>query len=91
MDDIMYYCEERCGFSHDGDEADEDYEEKKEKAVQEWLDRYLHTAPDADVLTFFRDNLELQVDDYEFLDPSAIDYEVTVLIPQTIIDMAFPK
>lgn len=89
--DMMYYCEERCGFVYEGDEADEEYDEKKMEAFRKWLDEYLHTAPDADVLTFFEDNMTLRIEDYEFVDPGAVDYNVTVIIPQPIIDMAFPK
>jgi len=90
--DMMYYCEKNCGFVYEGDEnEDEDYDEKKMEAFRKWLDKYLHTAPDADVLKFFEENMTLLVEDWEFVDPSAIEYEVTVLIPQPIIDMAFQK
>ena len=91
MDEMMNYCECRCGFTYEGNEADEDYEEKKAEAFEKWLDHYLHTAPKADVLTFFKDNMELLIYDCEFVDPTVIDYDVTVVIPQPIIDMAFPK
>ena len=91
IDQMMYYCEDHCGFSYDGEETDEDYYEKKAEAFEKWLDHYLHTAPDADVLTFFEQNMELLIDDCDFVDPSAVEYNVTVLIPQTIIEMAFPK
>ena len=91
MDDIKYYCEEHCGFSYDGDEADDDYEEKKEDAFYKWLDRYLHTAPDKDVLTFFQDNIEILIEEYEFLEPGSVYFKVFDVIPQSIIDMAFPK
>ncbi len=91
IDQMMYYCEDHCGFSYDGEETDEDYYEKKAEAFEKWLDHYLHTAPDADVLTFFEQNMELLIDDCDFVDPSAVEYNVTVLIPQSIIDMASPK
>lgn len=91
IDKMMYYCEDHCGFSYDGDEADEDYDEKKAEAFEKWLDYYLHTTPSADVLTFFEQNMELLIDDCDFVDPSVVEYDVTVVIPQSIIATAFPK
>lgn len=83
-EELMDYCERECGFSFECDEDDDLDEDElydaKSEAFCEWLDDYVDSLNDDDLIKFMREHMdaEVEVDDVEY----------TVKIPEEIIRKA---
>ena len=91
-DELMAYCEEKCGFNFEFDEEDytedgeldeDTLEEDKAEAFYDWLDDYVDCLEDDEVKDFFYNHMNagLELDDVEY----------SVEIPEAIIKLAEKK
>ena len=88
----MSYCEEECGFcfeeepedfmDEDGDFDEEAYEESKYDAFVEWLDDYIYSLDDDELIDFLVNHMNADVD------MSSWSEDYTVSLPPAIIEMA---
>ena len=93
-EELMDYCERECGFNFEfieGDYLDEngeiDEESKeyaKSDAFRDWLDDYVRSLSDDDLIKFMREHMSDQID----LDEVDNSLEYTVDIPEDIIRKA---
>ena len=92
QEELMSYCEEECGFSFDEDPDDftdedgefdeEAYEESKYEAFVEWLDDYIYSLDDEELVDFLVNHMNAEVD------MSSWSEDYTVSLPPAIIEMA---
>ena len=91
-DELMDYCEQELDFTFEYDEEDyldEDDDEldedemsyAKSRAFRSWLDDYLHSLSDEEVLSFMNEHMDACIEDEEV-------EEYTVSIPEAIIQKA---
>ena len=90
--ELMSYCEEECGFcfeeepedfmDEDGDIDEEAYEESKYDAFVEWLDDYIYSLDDEELVDFLVNHMNAEVD------MSSWSEDCTVSLPPAIIEMA---
>ena len=88
--ELMDYCEQELGFTFEYDEDDNDDEDEmddeemyyaKLEAFSPWLDDYLHSLSDSEVLTFMNEHMDACIEDEEI-------EKYTVAIPEEIIRKA---
>jgi len=82
-DELMDYCEQELDFTFEYDEEDDLDEEEirydaKLHAFRSWLDDYLHSLSDEEVLSFMNEHMDACIEDEEV-------EEYTVSIPEAII------
>ena len=92
QEELMSYCEEECGFcfeeepedfmDEDGDFDEEAYEESKYDAFAEWLDDYIYSLDDDELIDFLVNHMNADVD------MSSWSEDYTVSLPPAIIEMA---
>lgn len=92
QEELMSYCEEECGFcfeeepedfmDEDGDIDEEAYEESKYDAFVEWLDDYIYSLDDEELVDFLVNHMNAEVD------MSSWSEDYTVSLPPAIIEMA---
>ena len=93
-DELMDYCEQELGFTFEYDEDDNDDEDEiddeemmyyaKLEAFSPWLDDYLHSLSDSEVLSFMNEHMDACIEDEEV-------EKYTVAIPEEIIRKANNK
>jgi len=90
-DELMDYCEQELGFTFEYDEDDylddeNQFDEEmmlydKNDAFRSWLDDYLHSLSDSEVLSFMNEHMDACIEDEEV-------EKYTVAIPEEIIRKA---
>ena len=75
---------ENLGLDEDDEISDDDIEEAKEQAFEEWKDEYFDSLSEDDQISFIESYYCVDVDN------STDDYEITLEIPQEIVELA-PK
>ena len=73
---------EHLGLDEDDEIPDDDLEEAKERAFEEWKDEYFDSLSEDDQISFIESYYCVDVDN------STDDYEITLEIPQEIVELA---
>ena len=73
---------ENLGLDEDDEISDDDIEEAKEQAFEEWKDEYFDSLSEDDQISFIESYYCVDVDN------STDDYEITLEIPQEIVELA---